>query len=1404
PEIAPESFGTIEDGQIINDISLESLFGADGAGDIAFDTSINDQDVTQNGEQVLFNGEALSWSLDGDVLTATTASDVDAITITLNDAEGNYDISVAEGTFYLESGEQTFAIGDLSGNNSVAWAAQTDGIDTLIVSEGTSTNTSNAGSIGYVGAGSQWIDSGTSDSTTFYFYDDVAASGALNNQADVDSALANSVVAGVNSLSIAVNTQSGAATTIDLSFTAVDGTKGTASVGIDSNGPKDPFQINIDSADVIWEGGASNLAIASVEFLAGDVDYRVGGDVSYTEITLIDVELDLPVSITDADGDMNDGNITGTITSDGQPGSVDLDYAPEALGSQASGEEDSTGISLLLSATDADGTVESFVIHSLPENGTLFNGDSVVNNRDEVTATNGEVTLTFVPDEDWSNNSNDPYEGTSFKYVAKDNEGLLSETATATIDVTPVTDKPTVELNLTPTTNWEMLAVNLFNVLNNPDGKDGNPEGFTVQAFNASDEQTDIAIRYQDESGNDLEPTGFGVGDDAQTNGDAVEIEQGEKLVVNLDSPASSLTFQIAWLRGDSESLEETGLYTIKYTDGSTSEVFSISGNDQLALNDDGRADRVSQPITLTASSGKMIEAIEFTVPDDGKSDFMVHSVSYESALTSYSVDITATPKDTDFSEDITQLIVKAPKGVELSDSKLLGTADGISTWQLLLTGTENDDYTGPTVEVDPNTGVVTVSGLTLTVPSDYEGDLTVEAIATAYDPDAASSKDGSDSETIAAPDELYVGTNEGNTHTTEGGNDVLIGDVGGRDQQFNPGKNYSIAIIADESGSMSGDRIQMVEDGLKTFVNDLSNHDGIINIGLIGFAEEASLKISVADLANNPQRLSDLLDEIGDFSANGGTNYEDAFNEAVAWFGTQPQPDEVGGHEFISYFMTDGEPTSHNDGGTGNSTDFETLQAAVEAFEALSNISEVNGIGIGNGNEVNADYLRFFDNTNNTGTGAEVFSTTSLLADFTDRYVPFVGSSYDYEVDPLDRGWEKTGDNSGSVTSINNTDWSLGDPDGYLSIRDNSGNGATVATSASFMIAGGDASASLQFDYRTDDAHSNDSFSWQLQKYNSNDWETQEPVGLSRTNGFTQVNIEGLDSGEYRIVYIVNDSGNGRHWENAELRIDNILLTEPDDVVTGPVGEPQVVNDADQLLAKLQEGNTTEGPAEQGDDVLTGGDGDDVIFGDALFTDDLTWTNGDDETIETGHGMGYEGLVQYLTWEVNSGVEPDDAQIMNYIREHAESLINPNPSQAEYDAAGSDTLIGGQGDDILIGGLGADTFKWELNDEGTEDSPATDIVMDFSSSENDKLDLSELLDGENENNINEYIFAEEEDGTTTLYISSDGNLSGKENADQVVHLEGKTFSDLGAAPNEGGSELIAKLIENGQLNIDQ
>ncbi|WP_220250952.1 DUF5801 repeats-in-toxin domain-containing protein [Billgrantia montanilacus] len=255
---------------------------------------------------------------------------------------------------------------------------------------------------------------------------------------------------------------------------------------------------------------------------------------------------------------------------------------------------------------------------------------------------------------------------------------------------------------------------------------------------------------------------------------------------------------------------------------------------------------------------------------------------------------------------------------------------------------------------------------------------------------------------------------------------------------------------------------------------------------------------------------------------------------------------------------------------------------------------------------------------------------------------------------------------------------------------------------------------------------------------------------------------------------------------------------------VTGPVGQVDIVNTAEDLDAALQGGSQRDELAALGDDILTGGDGDDILFGDTVSSDHLSWVNGDTgEAFNAGEhdGLGFNGLIEFLRWDSdigNNGATPSENQIMGYIRENWSQLIDTTREDGGNNTldggagddiliggagddiliggAGDDILIGGAGDDILIGGLGADTFVWNLGDEGEEGEAAIDTVKDFSLEEGDSLDLSDLLsDGNGPEHLR---FEAEEGGSTTLYISTEGNFGSNEDsfnsdlADQVIVLE--------------------------------
>ncbi|CAE6909980.1 conserved protein of unknown function [Pseudomonas marincola] len=214
-------------------------------------------------------------------------------------------------------------------------------------------------------------------------------------------------------------------------------------------------------------------------------------------------------------------------------------------------------------------------------------------------------------------------------------------------------------------------------------------------------------------------------------------------------------------------------------------------------------------------------------------------------------------------------------------------------------------------------------------------------------------------------------------------GKDVLLGDVGGVNSNFTPGKNYNIALILDRSGSMADasgtpglSRLALAKDALTSLANQLAGHSGVVNVRLIPFGETASNSYTINGL--NSTNVVTLIAAINGLTASGGTNYESAFKATVNWFNDQVNggKDAAHGFEQLTFFLTDGNPTlylngSGNTAGSGSNTGYNELSQSVDAVQALvagtgSDAVQMHAIGIGNG--VSADFLKFFDNTPLTG----------------------------------------------------------------------------------------------------------------------------------------------------------------------------------------------------------------------------------------------------------------------------------------------------------------------------------------------------------------------------------------------------------------------------------------------------
>jgi surface adhesion protein len=80
----------------------------------------------------------------------------------------------------------------------------------------------------------------------------------------------------------------------------------------------------------------------------------------------------------------------------------------------------------------------------------------------------------------------------------------------------------------------------------------------------------------------------------------------------------------------------------------------------------------------------------------------------------------------------------------------------------------------------------------------------------------------------------------------------------------------------------------------------------------------------------------------------------------------------------------------------------------------------------------------------------------------------------------------------------------------------------------------------------------------------------------------------------------------------------------------------------------------------------------------------------------------------------------------------------------------------------------------WKAGDIGN------DVIKDFKVAE-DKIDLSDLLQGEKGSTIDNYLKLTTVEGTTTLQVSSEGKLNaegGIANADVTIKLEGVNWSN--------------------------
>ncbi|MFC3863236.1 type I secretion C-terminal target domain-containing protein, partial [Alcaligenes aquatilis] len=484
-------------------------------------------------------------------------------------------------------------------------------------------------------------------------------------------------------------------------------------------------------------------------------------------------------------------------------------------------------------------------------------------------------------------------------------------------------------------------------------GNVGNTDSFTVTATDKNGQTTNVSTV----TGTDHD--GFGVSGQAG-NGDDKELGYGETLTVEFNNEVKSFDVQFAW-RANSEKAK------VEFFDAAGNSVgwaiISGGGSNTQALvtyydaNGDvtktervaGGSDKVDLAYTFEPGSGQNFTKAEFTAPG-ATDDYLVHSISYKEVVNEDATSIPGMESEVVFD-------------IETSNPPDPSKYDFETT------------FPTATVEIDGQTYEVTLDRNgkgSVTVTTDGTKDLTAKVVAV----------DGN-FENVQVPvsltlhhGEVYDDDNSGGTLQGSQGDDIILADVGGTVTTVEPGKNYNIALVVDTSGSMGSasgtpglTRMQLAINALKNLAEDLKDHDGIVNVVLVDFAKTATSVVKLDNLTTDNVHI--LINALNNLTAYEGTNYEAAFNETVKWFNEQAAKQTSGlQFENLTYFLTDGNPTYYMDGqqvkGSGSSTTGTIMEQSIDAFEALSDLSAVHGIGIGSG--VAQDYLQFFDDTSSIG----------------------------------------------------------------------------------------------------------------------------------------------------------------------------------------------------------------------------------------------------------------------------------------------------------------------------------------------------------------------------------------------------------------------------------------------------
>ena len=259
---------------------------------------------------------------------------------------------------------------------------------------------------------------------------------------------------------------------------------------------------------------------------------------------------------------------------------------------------------------------------------------------------------------------------------------------------------------------------------------------------------------------------------------------------------------------------------------------------------------------------------------------------------------------------------------------------------------------------------------------------------------------------------------------------------------------------------------------------------------------------------------------------------------------------------------------------------------------------------------------------------------------------------------------------------------------------------------------------------------------------------------------------------------------GDGNDVLSGQAGSDVLRGENGNDVLNGGEGSDRLYGDAgDDIIhgdggRDIISGGAGEDDLNGGDwhDLIYGGDDNDILRGDA-GNDELRGDAGNDRLYG---GAGRDKLLggqgdDYL----EGGIEGDKL----FAGAGNDTLNGGDGVDTLYGHDGNDELMGGNGMDFLIGGAGADIFHLDLT--------SIDRIKDFKMSDNDRIDISDLLTGFNAgtSDINSFVqFDSVGDFRANIFINSDGS--------------GTDFQYAGIVYGEVNGETAQNLYNNGAFIV--